>query len=288
MTAPTFRKRLVPKLLLLPLGAWLVCFALIPMIYGVWLSLHNAFIENLSQPSWIGLGNYVYLIKDPAFARALGWSLRFALISVTAQMVVGVAMAWFFNRPIPAKGLWITLLLTPMVVSPALIGTMFRLLFSECVGPIQFLLNPLTKGNPLLGPDLVMLTIIVADSISSTPFVFINIYAALQSVSHELMEAATVDGASAWQRFWRITVPLILPITIVTWLMRILAAFLVFELVFSLTGGGPGNMTQSATIYIYRRAFSRSDFGMANAASVTLGLLLLGPSLLMLRRMVRR
>jgi multiple sugar transport system permease protein len=279
--------RLIANLLLLPLAAWLFCFALVPMAYGVWLSLHNAFIENLSHPTWSGLANYIYLVNDPAFTRALAWSLRFALISVTLQMVVGLALAQFFNRRMPAKGLWITLLLIPMVVSAALLGTMFRLLFSEFVGPIQFLLNPITRGAALLGPDLVTLTIIIADSINSTPFVFINIYAALQSVSVELLEAATVDGASGWQRFWRITMPLILPITLVTWLMRLLAAFLVFELVFTLTGGGPGNMTQSATIYIYRRAFSRSDFGMANAASFTLGLLLLGPSLLIVRRMMR-
>jgi len=277
----------VANLLLLPLAAWLVCFALVPMAYGVWLSLHNAFIENLSHPTWSGLANYAYLIKDPAFARALGWSLRFALISVTLQMVVGVALAQLFNRPIPAKGVWITLLLVPMVVSAALIGTMFRLLLNEVVGPIQFLLNPITHGSVLLGPKLVTLTIIVADSINSIPYIFINIYAALQSVSVELLEAARVDGASAWQRFWHITVPLILPIAAVTWLMRLLAAVLIFELVFTLTGGGPGNMTQSATIYIYRRAFSRSDFGMANAASFTLGLLLLGPSLLVVRRMMR-
>jgi len=285
--ARAFRKRLVPNLLLLPLAAWLFCFALIPMAYGLWLSLHNAFIENLSQPTWAGLANYTYLFNDPAWARSLGWSLRFAVISVTAQMVVGVAIAQFFNRAMPGKGLWTTLLLIPMVVSAALIGTMFRLLFNEFVGPIQYLLNPITKGGALLGPNLVNLTIIVADCINSIPFVFINIYAALQSVSQELLEAAMVDGASAWQRFWHITMPLILPIAAVTWLMRLLAAFLIFELVFTLTSGGPGNMTQSASVYIYRRAFSRSDFGMANAASFTLGMLLLGPALVVVRRMMR-
>jgi multiple sugar transport system permease protein len=283
----TFRKRLVPNLLLLPLTAWLFFFAVVPMAYGLWLSLHNAFIENLSHPTWAGLTNYTYLFKDPAWARALGWSLRFAVITVTVQMVVGVAIAQFFNRSMPAKGMWITLLLIPMVVSAALIGTMFRLLFNEFVGPIQYLLNPITRGAALLGPDLVNLTIIAADCINSIPFVFINIYAALQSVPTELLEAAMVDGASPWQRFWHIVVPMILPIAIVTWLMRLLAAFLIFELVFTLTGGGPGNMTQSASVYIYRRAFSRSDFGMANAASFSLALLLLAPALLVVRRMMR-
>jgi multiple sugar transport system permease protein len=287
LRARTFRKRLVPNLLLLPLTAWIFFFALVPMFYGLWLSVHNAFIENLSHPTWAGLANYIYLFRDPAWGRALVWSLRFALISVTAQMVVGVAIAQFFNRSMPAKGMWITLLLIPMVVSAALIGTMFRLLFNEFVGPIQYLLNPITGGGALLGPDLVNLTIIVADSINNIPFVFINIYAALQSVPTELLEAAMVDGASPWQRFWHIVVPMILPIAIVTWLMRLLAAFLVFELVFTLTGGGPGNMTQSTSIYIYRRAFSRSDFGMANAASFSLALLLLAPALLVVRRMMR-
>ena len=287
MRSRSFFQRHISFFLLLPLLLWLICFAIVPMLYGFWLSLHHAFIENLAEPRWAGLANYRFLFKDPAFARALKWSLRFALASVTVEMVLGLAIAQFFNRHIPGKGIAITLLLMPMVVSAALIGTMFRLLFNEFVGPIAYLLRFATGGAALLGAGLVNYTIIGADALNTTPFVFINAYAALQAVPQELLEAAEVDGASPWQRFWRVTFPLILPIVTITFLERTLAAFLIFGLVYTLTGGGPGNTTQSASIYIYRRAFNRSDFGMANAAAFSLAIMLLIPAIVLVRRMMR-
>ncbi len=287
MTWQRLSKRILPWLLLLPLIIWLVCFALIPMFYGLWLSLHDAFIENLDAPRWVGLANYRYLLRDVSFHKALRWSLKFAVLSLPIQMVLGLAIAVLYNRRIPGKGVGITLMLLPLVVSPALIGTMFRLLFNEFVGPIHYLLKPLTGGTTLLGMRLVNWTLIAAYCLTEVPFVFINTYASLQAVPQELLEAAKVDGASPWQRFWRVTFPLILPIIGVTFLEGLLAAFLVFALVYTLTSGGPGDLTQSASLFIYARAFVSSNFGLANAASFSLALLLLLPALFTVRQMMR-
>jgi multiple sugar transport system permease protein len=276
-----------PVLLMLPLMLWLLLFALLPIAYGFWLSLHNAFIENLSRPTWAGGENYLRLFGDSKFIQSLGWSLRFAVISVSIQMVLGIGIAQLFNRRLPGKGVGITALLLPMLVSAALMGTMFRLLFNEFVGPLAFLLQPITQGEALLSASWVNQAVIGADCIACTPFVFLNVYSALQVVPEEILEAASVDGANAVQRFFRVTLPLIMPIVTVTFLERLLAAFLIFDLVLTLTGGGPGNMTQSVSVYIYRRAFGRSNFGLANAGAFSLALLLMTPALLLVRRLLR-
>lgn len=280
-------RRWTPILLMLPLILWLLGFAFLPIVYSLWISLHNAFIETLNNPTWAGLGNYQRLFNDSKFIQSMVWSFRFAIISVSIQMVIGIGIAQLFNRRIPGKGIAITALLLPMLISAALMGTMFRLLFNEFVGPLAYLLQPITQGGALLSVKWVNRTIIAADCIACTPFVFINAYSALQSVPEEILEAADVDGANPVQKFFRITFPLILPIVGVTFLERLLAAFLIFDLVLTLTGGGPGNITQSVSVYIYRRAFGRSNFGLASAGAFTLAILLIFPSLALVRRILR-
>lgn len=281
------QKKVIPFLLLLPLVIWLFCFAIIPLGYGFWLSFHEARIINLSNPTWTGLTNYINLFKAIPFQSSLRWSLVFAVISVSIEMLLGLAISQLFNRNFPLKGVAITLFLLPMVVSPFLMGTMFRLLFNEFVGPIAYLLAGITGTTAMLGAAWVNPTLIGADAINRTPSVFLNIYSALQGVSQELLEAAKVDGANAWQRLTRVSLPLIMPIMGITFLERVLASFLIFDLVFALTAGGPGTMTQGVSIFIYRRAFERSDFGMANAASFTIAVMLLIPSIYLVKRMMR-
>ncbi len=139
----------------------------------------------------------------------------------------------------------------------------------------------------MLGVSFVNSTILGADTINRTPFVFINVYSAMQGVSQELIEAAKVDGANAFQRLRHVTFPLISSILWVTFLEKLLSSFLIFELVFALSAGGPGSFTQSVSIFIYRRAFQRSDYGMASAASFTLAIMLLIPSLYLVKRMLK-
>ena len=162
-----------------------------------------------------------------------------------------------------------------------------RLLFNESVGPIAYLLSGLTGTTALLGIAWVNQTIIGADTINRMPFVFINMYSAMQGVPQELLEAATMDGANAFQKLIHVTIPTISSIFGITFLEKLLQSFLIFELIFAMTAGGPGTFTQSVSIFIYRRAFQRSDYGMACAASFALALILLVPSLYLVRRNTR-
>lgn len=280
-------KRIIGWLLLAPITIWLLCFALAPMLYGLRLSFFNARINNINNPEFIGLGNYIKLFQSSDFRTSLWWSFRFALISTTIQMFLGILIAQLYNRYFPGKRIAITLFLLPMVISPFLMGTMFRLLFNEFVGPVAYLISGITGTTAMLGVTFVNSTILGADTVNRTPFVFINVYSAMQGVSQELIEAAKVDGANAFQRLRHVTFPLISSILWVTFLEKLLASFLIFDLVFALSAGGPGSYTQSVSIFIYRRAFQRSDYGMANAASFTLAIMLLIPSLYLVRRMLR-
>lgn len=282
-----FWRKAGPKVLLLPLALWLLCFAVIPLLYGFFLSFHQVRIQNLHTPIWVGLTNYINLIMTGNFHKSLLWSLRFALISVPIEMLLGLGFAQLFTKDFPGKGIATTMLLIPMIVSPALMGTMFRLLFNEFVGPIAYLLCGVIGTTALLSITWVNPTIILADIINRTPMVFLNTFSAQQGVSVELMEAATVDGANGWQKLYKIILPLILPIMGVTFLERLLASFLIFELVFAMTSGGPGSFTQSVSIFIYTRAFERSDFGMANASSLIVAIVLFGPALFLVRKMMR-
>ena len=276
--------KLTGFLLLLPLTLWLLCFALYPILYGLRLSLFNARINNIDNPTFIGLQNYIKLFSNSEFGTSLFWSLKFALIATFIQMLLGILIAWLFQREFPGKGIATTLILLPMVVAPFLMGTMFRLLFNEAVGPIAYLLSGITGTTALLGIAWVNKTIIGADTINRMPFVFINMYSAMRGVPDELLEAATIDGANAVQKLIHITIPMISSIFGITFLEKMLQSFLIFEMIFAMTAGGPGTYTQSVSIFIYRRAFQRSDYGMACAASFALAVILLIPSLYLVKR----
>ena len=271
-------------LLLLPLTLWLLCFALYPILYGLRLSLFNARINNIDNPTFIGLQNYIKLFSNSEFGTSLFWSLKFALIATFIQMLLGILIAWLFQREFPGKGIATTLILLPMVVAPFLMGTMFRLLFNEAVGTIAYLLSGITGTTALLGIAWVNKTIVGADTINRMPFVFINMYSAMRGVPDELLEAATIDGANAVQKLIHITIPMISSIFGITFLEKMLQSFLIFEMIFAMTAGGPGTFTQSVSIFIYRRAFQRSDYGMACAASFALAVILLIPSLYLVKR----
>lgn len=276
--------KLTGFLLLLPLTLWLLCFALYPILYGLRLSLFNARINNIDNPTFIGLQNYIKLFSNSEFGTSLFWSLKFALIATFIQMLLGILIAWLFQREFPGKGIATTLILLPMVVAPFLMGTMFRLLFNEAVGPIAYLLSGITGTTALLGIAWVNKTIVGADTINRMPFVFINMYSAMRGVPDELLEAATIDGANAVQKLIHITIPMISSIFGITFLEKMLQSFLIFEMIFAMTAGGPGTFTQSVSIFIYRRAFQRSDYGMACAASFALAVILLIPSLYLVKR----
>ncbi|MCC7450735.1 MAG: sugar ABC transporter permease [Anaerolineae bacterium] len=273
-----------------PLVLLVVVLTIFPTLYAYYISAHKVILTRLDEATFIGLQNYSLTLGDPEFWQALWFSVRYAILTVIVEGLVGLGIAlWFNRRKLPGRGILLSFMLLPIMVSPALLGIMFRLMLNEFVGPLAYYLKVIgLPGARLLTPDYILLTLVIIDVAQWTPFTFLILYSALQTVPKELYEAAAVDGASALQKFTSITVPLIVPFILITVVLRGIDSFKVFDMVYVLTGGGPGTLTQSISIYIYKMMFNANDVGRAAAASTILLLVFSIPLGLVLRNVLRR
>lgn len=268
--------------MLYPLLSLMLIFLVFPTVYAWYLSFNRVYLATYSNPEFCGFKNFWNTLTDRNFHRSLSFTATFTVVVVSVELVLGVVLAVFFNRPIWGKRLWISLLLLPMMVSPALIGIMYRLMLNEFVGTIAFYL----KGIKPLAPRWVVPTVMMIDILQWTPFAFLIIYAALQTVPKELYEAAAIDGAGSFQKFQYITIPSILKMIVITALFRCIDAFKTFDMIYVLTAGGPGTMTTTVSIYIYKLAFRGGDIGRAASASILLLLIFSIPMVFVLKRVV--
>ncbi len=274
----------------LPLVLLVVGLTIFPTLFAYYISTQQVALASLDQATFIGLQNFRLTLTDPEFYKALWFSLRYALLTTATEGLVGLGIAmWFNRRQLPGKGFLLSLMLLPIMVSPALLGIMFRLMLNEFVGPLAYYLKSIgLPGGRLLTPEYILTTLVVIDVAQWTPFTFLILYSALQTVSRELYEAAAVDGASARQKFWYITIPLIMPFIFIALFVRGIDSFKVFDMIHVLTGGGPGTLTTSISIYIYKMAFNTGDIGRAASASVILLLVLSVPLGIILQRILRQ
>jgi multiple sugar transport system permease protein len=274
----------------LPLVALIVVLTIFPTAFAYYISTQQVRLTALDKAEFVGLQNFADTLADDEFYGAIWFSVRFAVICTAVEGLVGLAIALWFNRKqLPGKRILLSLMLLPIMVSPALLGIMFRLLMNSFVGPIAYYMKQAgLPGDRLLTPDFILVTLTLIDVAQWTPFVFLILYSALQTVPKELYEAAAVDGANAWQKLTRMTLPLIFPFILIALSVRAIDAFKVFDMIHVLTGGGPGTMTTSVSIYIYKMAFNTGDIGRASAASMILLLLLSIPLGAVLNRIMRR
>ncbi len=268
------------KLLLLsPILIFFFGLMIFPTIYGWYLSLNRVFLHTFEFPVFIGLTNFMSVIRDPRFHSALAFTARFAIITTIAQLAIGMGLAVLFNRDIPGKRIFTSLLLLPMMVSPALIGVMYRLLLNEFIGPLSYY-----TGLNLLGMRYVVGTIMVIDILQWSPFAFLILYAALQTIPKSYYEAASIEGASRWQSFLYVTLPSIRAFIIMVLVLRGIDAFKTFDMINVLTAGGPGTATTTVSIYIYKMAFQTGNIGRATAASLLLLIIFSVPLAFALKR----
>lgn len=270
------RDRLAPRLLVVPLVVALLVFAVYPAAYLLALSLSESI---LGQPfrSWVGLENFVRAAGDSVVLSSLGRSVLFAVPVSLLQMVFGVAVALLLDASVRRGDLVRALILLPLMTPPVMAAVVWRLLLAPVGGFVNAaLLNLGIVGEPVsfLGESpWAFLSIMVADTWQWTPFVVLLAYAALQTVPGEVHEAAQVDGASRWQAFRSITLPMILPALLAIEVLRLVIAFKLFDLVYVLTAGGPGFDTTTATFGIWRTALEEFDTGYGAAQTVAFGLL---------------
>ena len=254
---------------LLPGLAFLFTIDLIPLVYSAWVSFYNWWLIRPRDVRFVGLDNYVRLGVDPEFNRAVVVTTLFTAGAVALEFLAGLGLALLFAQPFRFLRLIRVLLLLPLFVVPVVGATMWRVIFHPEVGVLNHYLTTFGLGHPpwLSDPTWALVSITLVDAWRTIPFMFLVIYAGLEVLPAELFEAAAVDGASAWQSFRHITVPLLTYIMLLAVLIRGMDAFREFDIIFVLTGGGPGTATQTIQILNYR-AFGLGHMGQANAIGI--------------------
>jgi multiple sugar transport system permease protein len=235
------------------------------------------------KATFVGLENYRWLLADGAFWASVGVTLTFAAAVVVLEVAFGVGLALLLDREMRGMAAFRTIFILPMMVAPIVVGLIWRFMYNEQFGTLTQALKAL--GLPhipwLSSPDMALISVIIADIWQWTPFIFILALAALQSLPSSAIEAARVDGATAWQTTLYIKLPLIMPVIIVAALLRLIDAFKVLEVIYILTEGGPGLSTEILSLHIYKTAFVSQQLGRASALSNLLLLIVLGLTILL-------
>ena len=240
-----------------------------PLAYSIGLSFYNYYLP-VPRVSFVGLDNFRFILADETFWEALGVTARFTIAAVALEIVLGVAVALLLDSRIPCRRFVNTVVLLPMAITPAVAGLLMRWMFESNWGLVNYFLSLVgVRGPGWTGdPAWALWSIIFADVWQNTPFVILVIYAGLQSVPMEPLEAAMVDGASRVQTLAHVVFPFLRPLVLFVLIIRSMDAFRIFDQVFVMTGGGPGTTTQTITFYNYVMAFRMLRMGRASALGV--------------------
>ena len=259
------------RYLIAPLALFLLALLGFPLLVDLVYSVSKVGFENIRSPSWSGLENYARALADADFWSAAWFSLRFGLIVSLIQIIAGLALAMFLAPLLVRRPWMMAFLMLPMMVAPALVGLMYRLILHEFVGIVPFYLQAWFHDFPaFLGKDHAFTTLVVIETLQWTPFALLILHAAYSAISPDVIEAAALDGASGPQRFWMIDLPLMAPAIGVTFFIRFIDSFRVFDNIYTLVGAGAGGTTTSMSIYIYQAFFKAGNIGLAVAASMLL------------------
>jgi multiple sugar transport system permease protein len=265
-------ERHLPLALLLPSLAFIVLVVGFPMIYSLYLSFTNFNLTSPGRIEFIGLQNYANLLfHDPLFWKAFLRTVLFISLSVNIEFLLGLGIAQLMARAIRGQSLARTLMMMPMMFAPILVGFQFKWFFNAQVGIVNNLLYTIT-GEPHFVPWLIdtplgFISILVAEIWMSTPFMVIILEAGILSLPEEPFEAAEVDGASGWQKFRHLTLPMLTPFIYTAMAIRSLDVARAYDIVSIMTGGGPGNRTELIWTYVNRLAFGGQQFALGTAMS---------------------
>jgi len=259
--------RALAYVLLAPTVAVLLALTIYPLIYSVKISLHG------ESGNWT-LQNFTRLFADQFFLSALAHTIVYAAIALTFEFLIGLSLALLLNEQMRGQSVFRALLLLPMMLPPVVVGVVWRLMLNSNFGAVNGTLKRFGLNTDALtwtaSPKLAMATVVIADIWQWTPFMFLILLAGLQAIPQEPYEAALIDGASAWQTFRHVTLPLLKTAILIALLLRTMDLLRVFDQIFILTEGGPGFATETVSLYIYRTAFRFSNFGYAAAMSFVL------------------
>ena len=282
--APPARRRqindsTIQRLFILPTLLLLILWNVFPLFYSLFLSFTRYSHSGKLPPVWIGTAYYDALLSDPKVWLNFAITGRYALLSVLFQAIIGFGLALLLRAKFKSSGLLTTLILIPMMLSPVIVGMFWRLIFNPLTGIFNYLIgfwNPATA--PIWLKDNALVSVVIVDVWMWSPFVMLLCLSGLKAIPDYLYEAAAIDRASPWRQFWRITLPSVAPLLLLAVLFRTIEALKAFDQVMGLTGGGPGNATETVSVSLYRMVFQgQARTGTASALAyivlvVTIGI----------------
>lgn len=262
--------KVVPYLYIAPNMILFFIFMVIPIFMAFYYSTVKW--NGMGKPLFIGLSNYVYLFKDKIFIKSIFNTFYYAAATVPFLMVLSLFFAVLLNARIPLRGLMRSAIYMPAVVSMVVVGTVFTWIFQDQLGLINYIITSCggTAIKWAADPRFAMIMLVVAVIWHKTGYNMVIYLAGLQGIPDELLEAATIDGASTWQRFRFITLPLLRSTHMFVMVTCMIGAFRSFDIVYTMTKGGPLNATKTIAMYVYEQAFQKNYYGRASAAGIVL------------------
>ena len=266
-----FADRRFKYLIVWPAVLVLLLIGVFPLVYTLIVSFQNITMM-AEDTSFSGFVNYAKLFSDARLWGAIGHTALFTVIALPIQLLLGMGMALLFLDRMPGRQIFVALLVLPTVISPIVAGAIWRLLFDNRFGPINQILGWIW-GEPVtilwtVNPAFVYPAIIICEVWQWTPFMFLILLAGLSNVDQSQLEAAEIDGAGYWRIFFKIVLPAIKPVLAIVLLIRALDLVRLFDIVWALTKGGPGTMTETISIYAYVQGFKQFETSYTAAIAV--------------------
>jgi multiple sugar transport system permease protein len=261
LTRPGFSDLTIRNLFIIPSIVFLIVFNIFPLLYSLGFSFTDYRASMNVPANFVGLQNYRDLLSDDGIWNNFTITAKYVIISVSGQVIVGFGMAVLLNRKIPGKGLLTTLMMLPMMMSMAVVGLFWQLLYSPSWGIVNYLLH--TEGMVWLSdPDVALVAIAITDIWMWSPFVMLLCLAGLSAIPASLYEAAAIDRASRWFVFSRITLPLVAPLLLIAIIFRTMEAFKTFDIAFVMASM---DETELVAIKLYKMAFQEWQTGRSCA-----------------------
>ena len=266
--------KVVPYLYILPNMILFLTFMIIPIFMSFYYSTVKW--NGLGDPKFIGLENYLYIFTDDVFIKSMFNTVYYSAVTVPILMVLSLLFAVLLNNKIPLRGLIRSSIYAPAVVSTVVVGTVFIWIFQDQLGLINYIITLLGGEGINWQNDtrFAMVMIIVATIWQKTGYNMVIYLAGLQGIPTELIEAATIDGATTWQKFRYVTLPLLKNTHMFVIITSLINSFRSFDLIYTMTQGGPLNATKTIVMYVYEQAFQKNYYGRAAAAGVVLFVLM--------------
>jgi multiple sugar transport system permease protein len=257
-------------LFVMPVIIILLLAAFIPLGWGLYLSFFRFKLNMPSATAFIGLKNYINIFTDELTMLSLRNNVIFAGVSVCAELLVGVVIAMMLSGDTRLSRGLVSILMVPMIIAPVAAGTLWRMMLDRTYGVINYLLS-FVGVPPILwlgDPKIALYTVSFVDAWLYIPFVAVLVLSSIKAMPTSFLDAARVDGASPWKVFWWIILPIISPVIIIVAMLRFIDAFKVFDTIFVMTQGGPGNATEMLPTYIYRQGIKFLNIGYSSATAI--------------------